>query len=302
MDAVKQGLSAKRQREEEEEEEPAAAITDDEEEGKPNSLVTLSGDMVVEESSKGWNVQAKSEFATMALVFEQKPSSALYWEIKLETGGLAQVGWADLTRFRPNSESGDGVGDDDASYAFDGSRKLVFHGGKEQLYSKESWKPGDIIGCLFQSGALRFTQNGNDLGEAFQVDMKDDKVIVPALSCNRAEILELHIRKEQMAYMPSNTIAVADLMEPEVDPVKPSTNDSTELEKTMDSKRTVIPDLPDSKAISSIPPAKKQKPALVQTEKLDNLDLDKVVSVEQLMKLGIDRLKGALRSMQVKCG
>ena len=79
-------------------------------------------------------LQSESEFATTAVLLSRPlPADAkgLYYEVTVRTGGLAQIGWAyagsgsavrgtkfdasaDLTSlrmFRPNSDTGDGVGD-----------------------------------------------------------------------------------------------------------------------------------------------------------------------------------------------
>lgn len=299
MDAVQQGLSTKRQRNAQDNAAAvaaaaAAAITDDEDEGKPTSLVTLSGDLVVEETNNGWNIQSKTDFGTMALVLDRKPSSALYWEVQLETGGLAQVGWADLTNFRPNSESGDGVGDDRASYGIDGSRQLKFHGGKEETYGTSAWKAGDVVGCLLDSGSIRYTHNGKEMGEAFRVDAADT-ILVPALSCNQGEILELHITKSQMRHMPPGAIAVSELMQTETDAATTVKSDIVKDSKP-DTKGTKPVVIPDPKQTTE-PPTKKPKPSTPE-----KLDLEAFDSVDQLVELGMERLKSALLAIQVKCG
>ena len=85
-DAIQQGMAAaKRKRGDDDE----AVITDDEDGAQPNSLITLSGDLVVEESSSGWKVQSQSDFGTMALVLEGQlaKGAQLYYEVHLETAG-----------------------------------------------------------------------------------------------------------------------------------------------------------------------------------------------------------------------
>lgn len=299
LDAVQQGLVAKRRREKEESMLGAAAITDDEDE--PTSLVTLSGDMVVEETPEGWKVQSKSDFATVALMLERQApkATAIYWEVQLETAGLAQVGWADPTKFHPNTEDGDGVGDDPASFGFDGSRRRKFHAAKEEAYGGEvAWKNQDVIGCLLKNSTISFTMNGDDLGEAFT---STHELLVPTLSCNQGEILELHFREEQMKYMPSsNCVAAGDLLDPEEDPVKtvkPRAKDHLPPEEHEKSE-TTLPN-PVRIPVSKPSPFKRRKPAPV---KIEPLDLSKFDSVEKLKDVGMDRLKGALLAIDVKCG
>lgn len=299
--ALQQGLAAKRKREEEE----ANNITDDEEGAQPNSLITLSGDLVVEESNDGWKVQSQTEFGTMALVLEGDAASSLYYEVQLVTAGLAQVGWAHLSSFRPSTETGDGVGDDAASYAIDASRRLVFHDGKEVSYdSVPAAKPGDVLGCTYTrtTKKLSFALNGKDLGVSFTLD--ETLPLVPALSCNQGEILDLKLKKEQLKYPPKKgTVPVYELMEEAQDvnirTVKPSNKDDGL--KPAASKKTKAPAvIPDDDVQL---PTKKSRSTPNSAPSDDGpLDLSKFKSVDELVALGIDRLKSALLAIQCKCG
>jgi len=86
---------------------------------------------------------------------------------------VPQIGWASL-QFRPAPEEGSGVGDDAASWAFDGFRRRFWHG--EFTPYGRAWREGDVVGVAVAidpaapSGlalaALRFSLNGEDLGEA----------------------------------------------------------------------------------------------------------------------------------------
>ena len=290
-DAIQQGMAAaKRKRGDDDDE---AVITDDEDGAQPNSLITLSGDLVVEESSSGWKVQSQSDFGTMALVLEGQPAKGaqLYYEVHLETAGMHQVGWADLVSFKPDTETGDGVGDDAASYAFDASRLLKFHAGKEERYGKTAAKAGDVLGYLYntKTNSLSYTLNGKTMGVAFKLETQ--LPLVPALSCNQGEILDLRLKKDQMKYLPKSATAIYELMED--DAVVTIEHDKQISEKPVaNEKPAVISD-------EGKPPAKKAKPAPVDEIPLD---LDEFASIEQLMELGIDRLKAALLSLQCKCG
>lgn len=72
------------------------------------------------------------------------------------------MGWAD-SAFIASSESGQGVGDDKASWAYDGQRILSWHAGSRQ-YGR-AWSAGDVIGCAaYIAGGravLSFSLNGN---------------------------------------------------------------------------------------------------------------------------------------------
>jgi len=218
-------------------------------------LCTLSGDLVVEDNidnsststekqhtSAMTMIQSKSEFATAAILASAEKFNSiysdyngLYYEVTIETGGIAQIGWATSASasahntgksgFLPNSDTGDGVGDDKFSYGYDGLRGKVFHDGEELDYgpvassgsgsgsiSKETdssgWKKGDVIGCLydFTNGTISFSVNGKDYGKAFDVeqDEKGDRkhengnekqvlLLYPSLSLNENEIVGINI-------------------------------------------------------------------------------------------------------------
>jgi hypothetical protein len=294
QDAIQQGLAAKKRKETEQASKP--------EEERKNSLVTLSGDFVVDETTRaGWQLQSKSEFGTMALVLDEAPESdcILYFEVQVVTGGLAQIGWADLTNFAPDTETGDGVGDHGSSYAFDGSRCQKFQNGTEEAYG-ESWKDGDVIGCKFNvsTGAISFSINGKDLGNAFTIESK--RPLVPALSCNGGEILELHVHPDQMKFRPSDCIPVYDLLTADETTGKNVSKDTKTA--TVDEKAKIV-EFGDTLALeSNEPKQKRSKPAQPKPVAVQQLDLDQYTSQSQLEELGMDRLKGALMALGVKCG
>merc|ERR1712071_4362 len=65
-------------------------------------------------------VLGHSEFATACILHP----NLNYYEIVLETCGLSQIGFADVSSssdFTPNTDTGDGVGDDAYSYSYDAS-------------------------------------------------------------------------------------------------------------------------------------------------------------------------------------
>jgi hypothetical protein len=294
QDAIQQGLAAKKRKETEQASEPEIE--------RKNSLVTLSGDFVVDETTRaGWQLQSKSEFGTMALVLDKAPESdcILYFEVQVVTGGLAQIGWADLTNFAPDTETGDGVGDHGSSYAIDGSRCQKFQNGTEEAYG-ESWKDGDVIGCKYNvsAGAISFSINGNDMGNAFTIESKHP--LVPALSCNGGEILELHVHPDQMKFRPSDCIPVYDLLtadETTDENVSKDTNTAA-----VDEKAEIVEVEETIELVPKEPKQKKSKPEPPKPVPVEPLDLDEYTSPSQLEELGMDRLKGALMALGVKCG
>ncbi|KAJ3094404.1 hypothetical protein HDU97_008117 [Phlyctochytrium planicorne] len=105
------------------------------------------------------------------------------FEVKLMSNEIIQVGWASADcRFDP--EGGEGVGDDDKSYAYDGFRKRKWHSNfiRENTYGKE-WITGDIVTALLDLDRreMSFLLNGEDLGVAFE-NVPQDVDWFPAVS------------------------------------------------------------------------------------------------------------------------
>ena len=302
--AIQQGLLAAKNKKRK-----RAPIVEDDD-SKVNSLCTLSGDIVMD----GLQLQSKSDFSTAVLVLDKEiPSSAqgIYYEVTLVTGGLAQIGWAtlvgDLT-FEPNDLVGDGVGDDAASYAVDGSRQLKFHAGEETAFGK-TWKAGDRLGCYFEpsTGHLSFSLNGKDMGVAFTTKLSS---LFPAMSCNQGEILELHTKPEECKYTPKGATHINDLLvAPDEDKSHISAESTQADTGGKVSKQASEKQSPSKENEASKPPAKKisapetvPPPVPKLPVKPEPLDLKGFSSAEELEKLGLDRLKGALMALQVKCG
>jgi hypothetical protein len=320
-DAIQQGLAAaaasqnKRKR---------PAMTS---QPQPNSLCTLTGEIVVmEQPSKTCVVQllqlqSQSEFGTAVLILE-KSAEVMYYEVTLVTGGLAQIGWATLLSdqvppFAPNNDLGDGVGDDAASFAVDLSRGTKFHAGDEADYATLQWKAGDRLGCLLDTAAtatnkkksdddngetitsISFSINGKACGVAFTTSLTS---LVPAISCNQGEILELHTQTKDCKYFPKNAVAVGDLVtavvkepsgvEEDVKSSKPAPRRKAAPSKV--AKVVVV--------VSEEVTKKDQKPKTKEPIKPKPLDLEAYPSTKELEALGLDRLKSALTALQVKCG
>lgn len=209
---------------------------------------TLPDNHVVEtRSSKLQRIQSQSDFATAVVLLDaaklrdisggkERERRGVYIEYTIQTAGLAQIGWirgpggtssSGVAAFLPNSDTGDGVGDDDASFGFDGSRGLKFHGGEkeeETAYGASlqdsaglgGWKSGDVLGsyCRFAGSSkmgkseddlatrsyieIGYTLNGVDLGIAFTVpvDENDAFHFFPALSLNLDEVVDVNIGPE----------------------------------------------------------------------------------------------------------
>ncbi|KAI9334579.1 concanavalin A-like lectin/glucanase domain-containing protein [Obelidium mucronatum] len=92
------------------------------------------------------------------------------FEVTLNTDGIIQVGWAtENCNFDP--EGGEGVGDNEFSYAYDGNRVKKWHSyfTTNNSYGQE-WASGDVITiCIdLDRKTISYSRNGNDLGVAFE--------------------------------------------------------------------------------------------------------------------------------------
>lgn len=298
-DAIKQGLKARNAKKRKHVEK---LLVDDQ---NPSALCTLSGDMVlVQDDEKGSaQMQSKSEFATAVLVLDKLPveqAHIIYYEVTLVSGGLAQIGWACLVgeqRFFPSSDLGDGVGDDVSSYGVDGSRSLKFHGGSEEKCDVQ-WKKGDRLGTFFDSknNSIWYAMNGSTPKKLFQLSEDVKEPLVPAISCNQGQVLELHTQQQDCKFFPDGPATAADEMIAKEDdkvqsePTKPKAqNKGATSVKQVEQKRKKV----DQKAQS------KMKKTRIQPERLDLNPFHKATDLEAL---GLDRLKSALMAIQVKCG
>ena len=108
-------------------------------------------------------------------------SGCYYYEVKLETQGLMQIGWCTLATpfFMEN-----GVGDDKSSYAFDGNRVLRWNDKKSVNYG-EAWTIGDTIGTMIDLNQRKITfwRNEKCLGVAFKdIKVGPNMAYFPAVS------------------------------------------------------------------------------------------------------------------------
>ncbi len=118
-----------------------------------------------------------SSFATIVVADPSTVCSGCwYLEITMKSStGRVQVGWADSMMFQPDSITGDGVGDDLRSWAFDGSNNpsLAWNGEEDEDKAKEygrPWVASDVVGCLIDTDKreIAFHINGDPLGVAFR--------------------------------------------------------------------------------------------------------------------------------------
>ena len=112
-------------------------------------LLVFDGDAVVE----GNRVTASSHFPTIRLslvgVGTSKIGGRWYYEVTLLTGGLMQIGWAGPL-FQCSPVRGQGVGDNQCSWAFDGFRQKRWCVSSASYGSR--WRAGDVVGVLLDAG------------------------------------------------------------------------------------------------------------------------------------------------------
>ena len=117
-------------------------------------------------------------------------SGKWYYETTLKTAGCIQLGWADSAFQVIDSGNGEGVGDCNHSWAYDGWRMYSWN----ELYTEwgARWVKGDVVGCMIDMDerTMSFTLNGLgeeiDMGVAF-TDFKCSGTMYPCASFNRKE-------------------------------------------------------------------------------------------------------------------
>ena len=316
------------------------------------NLMTLSGEMSVfdvldnnnnkassteDQSSTKLRIQSQSDFATAVVLLnadklkEMSTNNGVYIECTIQTAGLAQIGWirspeGSSVTFLPNSDTGDGVGDDTASYGYDGSRGLKFHGGEEVVYgSPPAWKSGDVLGCwcilTSEKGIeIGYSLNGADLGVAFTVANTGDKFsYYPAISLNLDEVVDVNVGPHFAHGVKEGCVGGCELVKAEANVDCEAGKDSNDVSsENVISKPNVDDDnapprkRPREALTSQSETNKEVKPSNIQNSgeqpskqsegKEETFDLNKCSSVNELKEMDPDRLKNILLQMGVKCG
>lgn len=278
----------------------------------PTPLVVAAGRAKLD----GAAASGDSEFCSLVAKYSAG-DGAWYYEARLVTGGVMQLGWS-TSSFAPDDSEGDGAGDDDASWAFDGCRQRIWTAGEAKAYGA-AWAAGDVIGCLLDRGALRFSRNGRDLGVAFE-GLPSPLFATISLEDNEAVVLAFD--RHNVRFLPPGAAPLAEAAEPRVprairkeepppeSPPRALDEAAAQAEQPPSSQREQeqapvtshdaalrpTEGAPPTAPTSRLPPPKK---ADVVPEALD---LDSVESVTELEGLGLDRLKSALLFAGCKCG
>jgi len=129
-------------------------------------------------------------------------SGKWYYEARLDSYGLVQIGWC-TSAFKPDTAAGNGVGDDENSWAYDGSRQQKWHGGSESY--GQYWSSGDIIGCAvdLDNKKMNFFRNGSDMGVAYEGFNFGDG-LCPAASFSNGQSMTFNFGKTNFRYPHSN--------------------------------------------------------------------------------------------------
>ncbi len=84
----------------------------------------------------------------------------------LLTPGIIQMGWA-TKRCRYWTEDGQGIGDDDQSFAYDGCRGYLWQEQQPKATDlRKQWKAGDVVGALLDLTAMRYNFSLNGLNDS----------------------------------------------------------------------------------------------------------------------------------------
>jgi len=121
-------------------------------------------------------------------------SGCWYYEVILHSDNCMQIGWADAS-FTGDATKGDGVGDDEKSWAYDGYRQLAWHRSSKKW--GQQWSSGDCV-CVavdMDKGELWFGLNGkyfhdNPMASGLRKDIDFVGGLYPAASLNRTEKME----------------------------------------------------------------------------------------------------------------
>ncbi|KAI7904924.1 uncharacterized protein BX663DRAFT_501050 [Cokeromyces recurvatus] len=138
------------------------------------------------------------------------------FEVKLESSGLMQIGWA-TEHFQCDPEGGKGVGDDTHSYGYDGNRSKKWHGRYTSLRTSYGlkWTEGDIITCAIDmdAGEIRYYKNGKDMGVAFY-GVLVSRSWYPAVSLATGQQCKFQFGGsiDPLKYLPDGYIPIASLV------------------------------------------------------------------------------------------
>ena len=127
-----------------------------------------------------------------------------YFCVRVPMDGV-QVGWA-TNGFTPRGNDGKGIGDDQYSWSYDGSRAIFLNDGVyNEQFNDTRWKENDVCGCGIEINGgktnIKYWLNGKLLGTAFQ---HDTKIHSSYTTCN------LLPHEQTTTYFPGITVQFGD--------------------------------------------------------------------------------------------
>jgi len=123
-----------------------------------------------------------------------------YYEVKLSTNGRIHIGWC-TPKCQISSSSFSGLGQDTASWSYDGSSQKAWFGSPSgSTRYGEYWSVGDIIGTVLdlEAKTISFYRNGNDMGVAFT--SVDGEGFYPAASIHKRQKVNFNFGKQPFKY------------------------------------------------------------------------------------------------------
>ena len=275
-----------------------------------------------ENNSNMMHLRSTSDFATGCILLPPTPHNPqnqhtniiYYYEITLKTSGSIQFGWT-LPSFSPKTIN-DGIGDDEVSYGYDGSRQLLFHNNNEIPYNDkntvEKWKEGDVIGSYYNpvQKIIGYYKNGMHLGIAFD-NMQVTDMLYPAFSLNLDEEIEIfgNMDEDCCLYCPKDCTPVQNIINGSYCKELEMLNKNKNLEASIDETTSIATTT--STAEETIEKTSKKELSSSQSTQEEEkektniiIDLNNYSSLNELLheKYGLEILKYNLQILGCKCG
>ena len=138
-------------------------------------------------------------------------NKSYYYEISIDTSTVMQFGFVNELKFKADLNNQEGVGDDNYSWGYDGSRNYKWGTSKEYFKKDLTVKNGDNIGCKIDLTGqyIEYFLNGKSLGKVFNdINIKEIKPAVSLPSTTgKGKIVQLLISKKNCKYFPDNCLS-----------------------------------------------------------------------------------------------
>lgn len=134
-----------------------------------------------------------------------------YYEVELVTDGLMQIGAIVRNKFTATTGRGNGVGDDAASWAYDGSKGIIYSASTSvSIASNGKWSKGDRIGVGLDMDAniIVWYKNGEPLIHTLLTAnnskfVPGTDVITPAASLSGNQTILWFFEADEMKHLPA---------------------------------------------------------------------------------------------------